>query len=80
MAFRKPPSIAYFSRYPLLGLLAGADRAAQFSPFAALTDQDAAIAEAARLTDESVKLEIYHLLQEAGSPAGLAHESPSSPA
>ena len=29
-----------------------ADRAAQFSPFAALTGHDAAIAEAARLTDE----------------------------
>ena len=41
-----------------------ADRAAQFSPFAALTGHDAAIAEAARLTDErpildeSVKQEI----------------------
>ena len=46
-----------------------ADRAAQFSPFAALTGHDAAIAEAARLTDErpildeSVKQEISDLLQ-----------------
>lgn len=34
-----------------------ADRAAQFSPFAALTGHDAAIAEAARLTDERPILE-----------------------
>ena len=46
-----------------------ADRAAQFSPFAALTGHDAAIAEAARLTDErpildeSVKQEISVLIQ-----------------
>ena len=46
-----------------------ADRAAQFAPFAALTGHDAAIAEAARLTDErpipdeSVKQEISDLLQ-----------------
>ena len=46
-----------------------ADRAAQFSPFAALTGHDAAIAEAARLTDErpildeSVKQEISDILQ-----------------
>ena len=46
-----------------------ADRAAQFSPFAALTGHDAAITEATRLTDErpildeSVKQEISNLLQ-----------------
>ena len=33
------------------------DRAAQFSPFAALTGHDAAIAETARLTDEMVQLD-----------------------
>lgn len=33
------------------------DRAAQFSPFAALTGYDAAIRETARLTDSSVDLE-----------------------
>ena len=61
-------------------------QAAQFSPFAALTGHDAAIAEAARITDERAELDesakraISHLLQEAGSPAGLAHESTSSPA
>lgn len=35
------------------------DRAAQFSPFAALTGYDAAIKEAARLTDERIKLDEY---------------------
>lgn len=34
-----------------------ADRAAQFSPFAALTGHDAAIKETARLTDERVELD-----------------------
>ena len=55
-----------------------ADRAAQFSPFAALTGHDAAIAEAARLTDErpildeSVKLEISDRLQEAATTPSIA--------
>ena len=54
-----------------------ADRAAQFSPFAALTGHDAAIAEAARLTDErpildeSVKQEIYDILQLASTDSNL---------
>ena len=54
-----------------------ADRAAQFSPFAALTGHDAAIAEAARLTaerpilDESVKLEISNLLQLSATDSNL---------
>ena len=52
-------------------------QAARFSPFAALTDQDAAIAEAARLTDErpilneSVKQEISDLLQLASTDSKL---------
>lgn len=54
-----------------------ADRAAQFSPFAALTGHDAAIAEAARPTDErpildeSVKQEISDLLQLAATDSNL---------
>ncbi len=36
-----------------------ADRAAQFSPFAALTGFDAAIWETARLTDEEIELDEY---------------------
>lgn len=35
------------------------DRAAQFSPFAALTGHDAAIKETARLTEERVELDEY---------------------
>ena len=35
------------------------DRAAQFSPFAALTGHDAAIKETARLTDERIELDEY---------------------
>lgn len=37
--------------------MAVSDRAAQFSPFAALTGYDAAIKETARLTDERVELD-----------------------
>ena len=54
-----------------------ADRAAQFSPFAALTGHDAAIAEAARHTDErpildeSVKQKISDLLQLASTDSSL---------
>jgi hypothetical protein len=39
--------------------MAAMDRAAQFSPFAALTGYDAAIKETARLTDERVELDEY---------------------
>lgn len=37
--------------------MAVSDRAAQFSPFAALTGHDAAIKETARLTDERVEMD-----------------------
>ena len=37
--------------------MAAIDRAAQFSPFAALTGYDAAIKETARLTDQKVELD-----------------------
>jgi len=39
--------------------MAAIDRAAQFSPFAALTGYDAAIKGTARLTDERVELDEY---------------------
>lgn len=41
------------TKHPRMSLY---DRAAQFSPFAALTGHDAAIEETARLTDEKVEL------------------------
>ena len=37
------------------------DRAAQFSPFAALTGHDAAIMETARLTDRKIELDEYEI-------------------
>lgn len=37
------------------------DRAAQFSPFAALTGHDAAIKEAERLTDKRIELDEYEI-------------------
>ena len=39
--------------------MAVSDRAAQFSPFAALTGHDAAIKETARLTDKRVEMDEY---------------------
>lgn len=38
------------------------DRAAQFSPFAALTGHEAAIKETARLTDRKVELDEYEIV------------------
>ena len=43
-------------KHPHMALI---DRAAQFSPFAALTGHDTAIKETARLTDERVELDEY---------------------
>lgn len=61
-------------RHPQMSM---SERAAQFSPFAALSGHDAAIAEASRLTedkpvqDESVKQEISDRLQAAGNSPGI---------
>lgn len=41
--------------------MSNADRAAQFSPFAALTGHDAAIKETSRLTESRVELDEYEL-------------------
>ena len=44
------------------------DRAAQFSPFAALTGHSAAIAETGRLTDSRVILDEYEMASGAAAP------------
>lgn len=41
--------------------MAAIDRAAQFSPFAALTGYDAAVKETARLTNERLELDEYEI-------------------
>ena len=46
------------SKHPRMSLY---DRAAQFSPFAALTGHSAAIAETGRLTDRRVELDEYEM-------------------
>ena len=46
------------SKHPRMSLY---DRAAQFSPFAALTGHHAAIAETGRLTDRRVELDEYEM-------------------
>ncbi len=43
-------------KHPQISML---DRAAQFSPFAALTGYDAAVEETARLTDRRIELDEY---------------------
>ena len=44
------------SRHPQMPMM---NRAAQFSPFAALTGYDDAVRETARLTDEKIELDEY---------------------
>ena len=44
------------SKHPRMSMI---DRAAQFSPFAALTGYDAAVKETARLTEQKVDLDEY---------------------
>ena len=47
-------------RHPRMSLY---DRAAQFSPFAALTGHSAAIAETGRLTDHRAELDEYEMVR-----------------
>ena len=55
------------------------DRAAQFSPFAALTGYDAAVEETARLTDRRIELDEYeaqHLDEQIQKLSGHLQEHP----
>ena len=56
------------SRHPRMSM---ADRAAQFSPFAALTGHGAAISETARLTDRQIDAYARCLVLEDGSRIAL---------
>ena len=56
------------------------DRAAQFSPFAALTGYDAAIVETARLTDAKRELSGEQKLEIGRALSGLARRLGSDPA
>ncbi len=63
-------------KHPQMSML---DRAAQFSPFAALTGYDAAVEETARLTDRRIELDEYemqHLDERLQKLAPLAAEHP----
>ena len=56
------------------------DRAAQFSPFAALTGHGAAIAETGRLTDQRVELDEYEMARVDAELQRLQELLPSRPA
>ena len=55
------------------------DRAAQFSPFAALTGHSAAIAETGRLTDRRVELDEYEMTRVDGELQHLQELLPGRP-
>lgn len=55
------------------------DRAAQFSPFAALTGHSAAIAETGRLTDQRVELDEYEMARVDAELQRLQELLPDSP-
>lgn len=55
------------------------DRAAQFSPFAALTGHSAAIAETGRLTDQRVELDEYEMARVDAELQRLQEQLPDSP-
>ena len=64
-------------RHPQMPL---ADRAAQFSPFAALTGLDAALQETARLTDQRITLDEYEQAELDKALQALREAAPLHPA
>lgn len=64
-------------RHPQMPL---ADRAAQFSPFAALTGLDAALQETARLTDQRITLDEYERAELDKTLQALREAAPQHPA
>lgn len=64
-------------RHPQMSL---ADRAAQFSPFAALTGLDAALQETARLTDQRITLDEYEQAKLDKTLQALREAVPQHPA
>lgn len=64
-------------RHPQMPL---ADRAAQFSPFAALTGLDAALQETARLTDQRITLDEYEQAELDKTLQALREAAPQHPA
>lgn len=64
-------------RHPQMPL---ADRAAQFSPFAALTGLDAALQETARLTDQRIILDEYEQAELDKTLQALREAAPQHPA
>ena len=64
-------------RHPQMPL---ADRAAQFSPFAALTGLDAALQETTRLTDQRITLDEYEQAELDKTLQALREAAPQHPA
>ena len=64
------------SKHPRMSLY---DRAAQFSPFAALTGHSAAIAETGRLTDQRMELDEYEMARVDAELQRLQELLPSRP-
>lgn len=64
-------------RHPQMPLT---DRAAQFSPFAALTGLDAALQETARLTDQRITLDEYEQAELDKTLQALREAAPQHPA
>lgn len=63
-------------KHPQMSMLA---RAAQFSPFAALTGYDAAVEETARLTEQRIELDEYEVQHLDGRIQKLSEHLPEHP-